>query len=190
MNVDLRNGLEYLVWVDIETSGVKPHDQLLEIGAAITTFGPDFSVIGDPFARVVALGELQIRHVDRAVLTMHCVNGLWEASRKSTVGAPEALREMQLWFRSNAPEGATFLWAGRSVHFDLNWLVDPEQPSLETERKFSHRRFDLRPIMAFLSLAGFEVPSAEENHRACQDVMGDIEMARDLARRLMAARSR
>jgi oligoribonuclease (3'-5' exoribonuclease) len=185
MNVDLSNGLEYLVWVDIETTGVNHRvDRLLEIGAVITTMSWEFRQVGEPFERVLGLGDHRLQLVDPKVIAMHSANGLWADAQKSRLEYGQALAAMQKWFTEHAPEGATFYWAGRSLHFDLQWLLRGHHANLETERTFSHRRFDIRPILAFLTLSGVEFAMPEEKHRALPDVMADIELARTLIRAL------
>lgn len=185
----MSDGYEYLVWVDVETTGIGPAAKLLEVAAAVTALHPDFTLIDEPFHMVVQLDDTPIRTVDPPVIAMHAANGLWAEAQQSRYRHAAVLEQMQRWFRRLAAadaHDATFYWAGRSVHFDLRWVSGDNGADLETIKKFSHRRFDLTPIKQLLSLAGIELPAGEETHRALPDVLADIELARDIVRRLVA----
>lgn len=183
---------EYLVWVDIETSGVDyPASKLLEVAAVVTSMTPEFREVGEPFNRVLELGDLQISQVDPHVLEMHSKNGLWHASQGSRLKRETMVREMKSWFdtTTEAIAGARFCWAGRSLHFDLQWIAGDSGANLESIREFDHRRFDVRPVMTVASMAGISFGVPEEIHRALPDVMGDIEMARALVKMISRDRS-
>lgn len=185
----MTNAFEYLVWVDVETTGLKTTDRLLEIAAIVTSMDARFTEWGEPFQRVIALGDIKVQDVDPFVLEMHAKNGLWEAAKNSRLTRDAALRELYKWFAKLTEQdelnGGTFYWAGRSLHFDLRWVTES---GLDGVQNFSHRRYDLTSIKAFLSVAGIEVAVPEENHRALDDVRGDIVVARQTVARVEALR--
>lgn len=174
---------EYLVWVDVETTGLKQADRLLEVAAVVTEMSPEFTQVGEPFHRVLGLGDLKLQDIDANVLSMHTANGLWQAAQKSRMSRDQAMSDLRRWF-AFSPQEAAFHWAGRNVYFDLQWLTGARGANLEQVREFSHRRFDVTPIKALMSLAGLSVPVEEDAHRALQDILGDIELARQIVRTL------
>ncbi len=168
---------EVLLWVDVETTGLDPQaDHLLEVAAVLTTFDSDFTQIGLPFERVAALPDIPFAAINQTVLEMHVTSGLWEACRTSRA-TPQILRdELERWLRvtrnnADIAYDTPMHPAGRSVHFDLDWIPD---------LGFHHRRFDLTPVKAYANLCGFSFGVPEDAHRALADVEADIELARRL----------
>jgi len=178
---------EILLWVDVETSGVKPGSVLLEVAAQPTTFDAEFREIGKPFQAAIFYGDLRVAEVDPYVLAMHARNGLWEDARdpaKTMLSAADRFAGAVSTWQAHPDwyAGASVSLAGRSVHFDRDWLKRFALEETLEALNLSHRLFDLTPVKAFLTLSGVEFSVEEtEEHRALGDVLADIKLARRLS---------
>ena len=173
---------EVLLWVDVETTGLDPHaDQLLEVAAVATTLDEKFDTLGEPFSRVVGLPRtLTFHRVAPEVIEMHAASRLWREALASKLSADQAAQAMYHWARSlELWNGPTVYFAGRSVHFDRRWIEAHLYEGLRF-LNISHRHFDLTAIKAFATVAELSFSVPEEKHRALDDVLDDIELARSL----------
>lgn len=173
---------EYLLWIDVETTGIDPLVcDLLEVAFALTEFDDELSLVDEPRSWVIRhRSDLTVEEVAPAVLAMHSANGLWEESR-------QAADEFRVWGRVSSwiawlrlhPD-AKLHPAGRSVHFDCEWLRAKMPPDILQRFQLSHRHFDLTSIKMIETLRGHTFDAPEETHRALDDVLADIALAREL----------
>lgn len=182
---------KFFLWTDVETTGLDPKkDRLLEIAWTITD--ADYrSTHVEPKDHVIAQDDwldffnYWRTDVDPFVKDMHEKNGLFEELQED--GASN-LDRAYLQLRQDLeslPAGAEVHLAGRSVHFDRDFLLANEFDGLFAGPNplISHRIFDVRSIRTFLEGIGLTVPvpvpaRARTEHRALDDVMGDIDFAR------------
>ena len=113
-----------LLWLDIETTGLVPHDgRILEVGMIVTNANLEpidrLSVV---ISRSVPIDRVRSL-CDTYVLDMHTKSGLFDAVAQSTVDEDEA-EELLISFVNkyftdpkNKPE-----LHGNTVHFDKKWL--------------------------------------------------------------------
>lgn len=182
-----------LLWVDVETTSLDPaNGHLLEIAIVPTELDPAFTPLGDSFSLVFICPPVKLVDVHPDVLEMHARNGLW---RESAKGRPpekawNAMRDsMRRWDLANKP----VMLAGRSVHFDRSWLDAFAPEHAWHYAQVSHRLFDLTPVKQFAELVGIPFSEPESTHRALEDVLADIQLARELvndARQHMQAAKR
>lgn len=176
---------DYLLWADVETTGLdSAADQLLEVAFVVTHLDRELTQVGEPFSAVFQARDVDLLHLSPDVVEMHARSGLWRDVMKG--GEPGPIWERFGFWRKRLQwhMGETFYLAGRSVHFDREWLYI-WMPSGEYEAlRLSHRHFDLSSIKMFAGLAAFEFGVQEEAHRALPDVLGDIELARKLIKML------
>lgn len=178
----------YFLWTDLETTGLDPKkDRILELAWAITD--EELNIVHEPHDHVIAQDDwLDFFHywkheVSQVVVDMHTENGLFEEIQQEDASnldrAYLALRE-QL---ESLPAKAEVHLAGRSVHFDRDFLLNNEFDTLFTGPGplISHRVFDVRTLRTFLErMGGLTVPLTEvsTDHRAMKDVIGDVLYAR------------
>lgn len=179
---------DLLLWLDVETTGLDPeNDKLLEVAAILTRYEPELPIEGEPFHAVIEPYPEGLGVVHPTVLDMHSRSGLWRAQSEEgdepvlVSGAFRAWLEGQGIYRT---AGLTIMLAGRSVHFDRQWLwqfnaLDPHDSWIDG-LKLSHRHFDLTAIKLFMALRGVAFEEAPDVHRALPDVQADIELARRL----------
>jgi len=179
----------FLLWTDLETTGLVPgQDKILEIAWAITD--TDLSIVGEPRSHVIEQENWidffnYWRHdANQAVIDMHTENGLFEELKTSEdlSNLDRAFLELDADL-SALPDPKEVHLAGRSVDFDKRFLLANDFGSLFDNRlgpRISHRVFDVRTLKTFFQMTGLTVPvkEAPSNHRALDDVLGDIRYAR------------
>lgn len=180
-----------LCWIDLETLGSDSPNNIIEIGAIMTT--DDLEEVGDPFhALVRPPAHVPLVRVPAAVLDMHAASGLWDDLAAASRGQGEVmhlddadaeLRDwMTLWC---APPAPTLAGSGVS-HFD-SALIRDQLPTTWAELKGYNAvvkpTLDIGVVRRFLDTTGQGrlIPDfAREDcpHRALEDVRRFIREAR------------
>lgn len=183
----------YFLWTDLETTGLDPKkDRILELAWVISD--AELNLVREPQDHVIAQEDwLDFFHywredVSTVVRHMHEDNGLFEALQRDDASnldrAYLALRQDL----ESLPKNAEVHLAGRSVHFDRDFLIEHDFGTLFTgtgidqnDPLISHRIFDVRSLRTFLEvMGGLPIPLTEipTDHRALKDVYGDVAYAR------------
>lgn len=144
---------QYLVWLDVETSGLDPMaDTLLEVEARITNMKGYPLLDNDAghavkFHRVIRLGDnTPIRTFDSTTIDMHSRNGLIGECMNAEYTLKDVDKQMTAWFDGLNIDPGLIHPAGTNVQFDLQWL-DVNMPITSVMlHKLSHRRLDLTSI--------------------------------------------
>jgi oligoribonuclease len=138
---------DYLLWVDVETTGLDlEEDSLLEIELRLTDMHGETI---DSFYTCIQPRD-GIRF-DRTALRMHAVNNLLSDACDADYDQYQAIEALRDWMgddvRPRDPE--TWYLAGSSVHFDLAWLKR-NGVDLDRYSQVHHRRLDLSSIRILL----------------------------------------
>lgn len=169
------------LFLDIETSGLKPDAELLELAAVLVRSKDlvkvsDFKVLVKPMRTIVDQFAW-----DPAVVEMHSKNGLLaDIAAKESLLPQHALEAFVRWLSGVGLPAKSCVIAGSSVHTDVAFLkraTGRHSVKLEWEG-FSHRLMDLSTIRTFdlMTKAGiFPDVKKVETHRAMDDVLHDIE---------------
>lgn len=189
---------EFLLWLDVETTGLDPQkDCLLELAMQVTQYDRELTEVGDPLNILFPMPNVRLDAVDPYVLAMHSNNGLWAACR-AVKRDPDTDFKIKAWFNgvlaeqlapnpACLPRRAPKVYpAGRSVHFDVSWMKAKAPVAWQTLSP-SHRVFDLTAINLYRNLADGPIEftlTAESTHRALDDVRADIKYTRALFRPL------
>lgn len=114
-----------LLWLDVETTGLDPHDHyLLQVAGMVTDY--DGNQLSDEFEYVVHYSEQEIAEkllpvATDYVLSMHCRTGLWH---RLPDGVPPPVIDQAILevLRRIEPEPRRLRLAGNSVRLDANFV--------------------------------------------------------------------
>jgi oligoribonuclease (3'-5' exoribonuclease) len=189
-----------LLWIDLETTGLRPEeDVILECAWRLTDFRYPYEPIVDADGKQIQGHWLfsTIRDVrgtcDPYVQAMHDKSGLFAeiAAAKEGASAREAWRPnkgtmgelnatllalSQDWPVGKGARDRMVRLAGNSVDFDRSFL---RKHLPEFAARLSHRVFDASNVYsACRSLGMPQLPKPEEAHRAEEDLLRSIQLAR------------
>ena len=172
-----------LAWIDLETTGLRPHaDPILEVALIVTDANLETLTERSWVVRPSIAGEEYTEVTLQGVLTdyvreMHEKSGLlaeiWSGRKKSEV-EDEMLAIMSEHFgRERA------LLAGSSPHFDHGFINKQLQ---RVDRRLSYRHLDVSVFERAAELwkpeAKYTSPSREPAHRALDDIRWSIACAK------------
>ena len=166
--------MNYLLWVDLETSGLDPHKcDIVEAAWAITPLKYE----EDPVFLVQSMVLFADSHTlwEDGARKMHQASGLYDECRLCTSyveGGVQTLRvldsAMQKSLDAVTGEGTTVYLAGSSVHFDMAFLR-VHLPNVA--KRLHYRLFDVSAVKLFMESRGHEFnPRESKPHRAAADI--------------------
>lgn len=175
---------DYILWVDLETTGLSLHkDKILEVGAVITDM--EGNIHSRPFQRLVYNGDLGslISETSSEVVAMHNKSGLWEelwsGSTENIATISESIAD---WVVTSVGNGVTLYPGGNSVSTDRKF-IDRDMPELSA--LLSHRIVDTTSIGLFMTSVQGNLPYGHQNtHRALEDAIDSLEEYRYLRGRI------
>ncbi len=163
---------DYLVWMDLEMTGLDPNvDTILEIATIITdgqlntvAEGPNI-VIYQPDAVLDVMGDWCKGH--------HGDSGLTAKVRASSISMLDAEQQSLEFIKTHVPEGVSPL-CGNSIHQDRRFLV-PYMPRLEAY--LHYRNIDVSTVKELTRrwYPNIEAPKKAGEHLALADVRESIE---------------
>jgi oligoribonuclease len=177
---------DFILWLDLETTGNGPDDDIIELGAVLTD--QDYNILTS-FERVYRT-KRAISVIAPRVLKMHYDNGLWLKTIEATSYAVDAESEILAWLgKAGALKGgaASLPLAGSGTsHFDRRY-IERDWPSLA--RRLTYWNLDIGVVRRFMRnwmteqefKVAFTLRPGEadpKHHRALSDVMLHIEEAR------------
>lgn len=164
---------EYLVWVDVETTGLNPRtDHLLEIAVIITNL--DASLNFGKFRRTIFhpkwLAKAMRAEAVKFVRDMHDKTGLWDRlpQGENMATVDEELLE---FIKDVVPEPRKARLAGNSVRLDLNFL---EECLRQTYAHLHYRSVDVSAL-AYVMADCWGVVDGHFEKKKTHDAMDDIE---------------
>ncbi len=160
---------ENLAWLDLETTGLDPvNDIILEVGIIITT--KDLETVAQKSWLVGVPKDFYYQDMDPFVWAMHQDNGLWAESVNTDTIISDVSLEAAEFIVKNKAVGSPL--CGNTISFDRSFLK--AQTSLL--QCLHYRNIDVSTLknvfkMHFPNVAPFEKPS-DLPHR----VLGDLEL--------------
>jgi oligoribonuclease len=175
-------GRPYFLWLDLETTGLNPKDDVvLEVGAVLTDrqLRP-LSV----FNKVcIHLRSAILAKMDDYVLKMHLDSGLlsevWEAEKTPL----QVLVNLSDWVQSELmladSTGSKLYLAGSSISFDWGFLDQGLPPNIDLRSILHYRKVDVSVYkVCFPTL--LKQPEGGPAHRVLEDINYSIDQQRQM----------
>lgn len=187
MAVDL--DAERLTWIDVESTGLDPHDgeRLLQV-AAIVTDGR-FEPLHEGFMAKIHYTEAQVASMKAQandyVRAMHEATGLWDSLPTEGLPLDVVERDLLAYLKQFITEPKTSRLGGNSITLDRNFL----NVNLPGVLNFLHyRNIDMSSVAGFFELTRPEIPFFEKgkSHDALDDIRESIAEAKHYAERVRA----
>lgn len=183
---------DLLFWIDIETTGLNPHeDVILEIAMVLTDYeGTQLT----PFEHMLIHGNINGSFrllwptIEPFVREMHEKSGLYDAlfhsdtnNRMLAYEAAEKIEKIVTDWATLLEPGQKFRMAGASVHFDRTFLKEHLYIST-VDQYFTHRLMDVSTLKYVVSDAhGYVSPAPYGTpHRALDDIVSTLEEYRTI----------
>jgi oligoribonuclease len=167
-------GLDRLVWVDCEMTGLDlRRDALIEIAALVTD--SDLNVLDEGIDLVIGAPDELLTDMQPVVQEMHANSGLTDAVRASVVTVAEAEQLVLEHLRKHVPDARTVPLCGNSIATDRAFLAR-DMPELDG---FLHYRMvDVSSIKElcrrWYPRVYFSQPQKGLAHRALADIKESI----------------
>ncbi len=165
-----------LVWLDLETSGLKVEPcTILEIATIITD--KDLNVLAEGPDLVVHQPEKVLEAMDEWCKKQHKISGLSDEVRRSTLSLEQAEQETKAFVATYCPPQACPL-CGNSICFDRRFLIK-YMPTLNAF--LSYRNVDVSTIKELVhrwSPGDALEETKSSKHRALDDIRESIEELR------------
>lgn len=172
--------MNFILWVDLETTGLNPReDFLLEVAAYLTD---DTLEVVDSYEVVLnfnwtGLGIPAL--VGEKVFDIHTKNGLWEDCRRSLMSKRDAEKVILQMLKDAGCERGQALLGGSTINFDRAWLQE-ELPRLHDY--LHYRNFDVSTLKRTVEFWRPDLlpltPESNDTHRAGPDIRDSINYAK------------
>lgn len=169
-----------ILWLDLETTGVEPDAEILEVGMLVTE-GLDEVLAAESW--VCMPPRFNPFDLPDAVYDMHSASGLLDDLRRNGKH-PDYIRNSARtfigeWFGSYVTSpGQDVTVAGSGIdRFDLP-LLRSKPAWLDVTERFHWRTLDVSGTKRLASMAGAEIEAPGTGHRALDDCRWALEVAR------------
>ncbi|HET7476172.1 MAG TPA: oligoribonuclease [Dermatophilaceae bacterium] len=168
-----RGGVDRIVWIDCEMTGLSlDKDALIEVAALVTDF--ELNQLGDGVDVVVAPSEGSLVQMDPFVRDMHTASGLLDALGQG-IPLAEAQTRVLDYVRAFVAEPRKAPLGGNTVATDRGFLAR-DMPELESY--LHYRIIDVSSIKElsrrWFPKAYFNAPKKSGGHRALADIRESI----------------
>ena len=168
----------YIAWFDLETTGSKSDDAIIEVGFAITDRDLNEVDARSWVTTTLAINFLLTR-MEPIVRSMHEKNGLLDALMFTGDFISDVDREVSdILFEYGKGQHVPFAGSGVS-HFDRKYI---RRDMPKTDSLLSYWALDIGAVRRWLQVWGIETPGSElhgaKTHRALDDVREHIAEAK------------
>lgn len=165
---------EFILWLDVETSGALPGcDVLLEVSGIITTMSGE--KISNEYSTLIEQPNLSeiITQTDPKIIHMHDSSGLWEDLwNESGMSVNDADESIVMWLENYLNDESIVYLGGNSINLDRDF-VKMYLPELFS--RLSHRTIDMTSISLAISRnTSIAMYQHNHQHRALPDVRDSI----------------
>ena len=169
---------DYLVWIDMEMTGLDPErERVIELAAIITD--KDLVIVAEGPELVVHQAEEILGAMDDWNKKHHGGSGLVERVRASTVSDADADAAVVAFIDAHVPAAERPVLAGNSIHQDRRF-IHRYLPALD--RRLHYRMVDVSTVKELARRwypALYDTrPAKRESHRALDDIRESIDELR------------
>lgn len=170
---------KHFIWLDLEMTGLKAHDTIIEIATVITD--PQLNIIAEGPNLAIHQSNATLEAMDAWCQKTHAESGLIERIKKSSLTTQEA--EMQtLTFLSEHMPANTAPLCGNSICTD-RWFLIKDMPKLAAF--FHYRQIDVTSLKILMNHWTTHPMMPKKNtHRALDDVYESIAELKDIRTKL------
>jgi len=175
---------EYLVWIDLEMTGLMPDtDQIIEIATVVTDKNLNVTAEGPELA--IHQPEAVLARMDAWNQRQHGGSGLLARVRSSRMSLAEAERQTLLFLSTHVLPGASPM-CGNGICQDRRFLA---RLMPELERFFHYRNLDVSTLkeLAHLWMPELNAYSKQSAHLARADIHESINELRYYRERMFVA---
>lgn len=153
-----------LLWLDLETTGLKPYaDDILMVAAARTDEAGNITESRE----WVVCWDRPTAGIDQIVVKMHTENGLWDRARSEEGRRLSEVRsELAEFIGPSKP-----ILAGSSIHFDRGFL-QAQMPAADAA--LHYRMLDVSALKVAAGVWGLPEYRKVKKHLALDDVKASI----------------
>ena len=169
---------DYLVWIDMEMTGLDPErERVIELAAIITD--KDLVIVAEGPELVVHQSEEILGAMDDWNKKHHGGSGLVERVRASTISDADADAAVVAFIDAHVPAAERPVLAGNSIHQDRRF-INRYLPALD--RRLHYRMVDVSTVKE-LARRWYPAlydsrPAKRESHRALDDIRESIDELR------------
>ncbi len=182
-------GVDRLVWLDLEMTGLDPQRHTIVEIAALVTDG-ELRILDDGIDLIVHQPPEAMGEMDDFVRTMHTRSGLLGAIEASTTSLDDAGAQVLEYVRGHVPTAQTAPLCGNSIGVDRRFLG---RYLAELDQYLHYRSIDVSSLKELCRRWYPEAfrgrPSKTEQHRALADVRESIAELEYYRTRIMAPRA-
>ncbi|XP_047107731.1 probable oligoribonuclease isoform X1 [Schistocerca piceifrons] len=165
---------DYLVWMDMEMTGLDPiKDHILEVSCIVTN--ADLNVVQEGPNLIIHQPDEILGNMNEWCIKNHGKTGLTEASRKSTITIQDAQNSLLSFLKENVPQGKCPV-AGNTIYMDRLFL---QYHMPEVNNYLHYRNVDVSSLKELCRRwypnEFRAMPKKQLKHRALDDIRESIE---------------
>jgi len=160
---------KYILWVDLEMTGLDPaKDKILEVAAIVTDW--DFNEIAS-YDAVIHQPDSVLSTMNEWCIEQHGASGLTERVRASQLSEAKAEAQLIAFAKRHCGESEKILLCGNSIHMDRRFL---EQQWTSFDELLHYRMLDVSAWKVVFEGKYRKKFAKPEDHRALADIRGSI----------------
>ena len=170
--------MEWLLWLDLETTGLNPDNcKILQIACILTNMSLDTEHV---FGEINLNCDTEIlEKMDEWCIKTHTSSGLIEKVKQSIFNIEDSEKSIFIWLDKHVSTKDTIYLAGNSVHFD-KMFINKYMPMLT--KRLSYRILDVSGISLLCKNINKDIylskPKKNLNHTALSDIIESLDEMR------------
>lgn len=177
--------MEWLLWLDIETTGIDIDScKILQIACVLTNMTLDVEHI---FGEItIKYNQDDLQNMDEWCLKTHTESGLLDKVKTSTFNIDDTEKCILLWLNNHVSSKDVIYLAGNSVHFDKNFI---NKYMTNLSSRLNYRIIDVSSVSLLCKNLNNSIylnkPKKQLNHTALSDILESLEEMRYYTREFL-----